>query len=156
MLSSYFVSLLRYDGCLSQYFAFKDFSEESILVELCAGSEDLILCNKHSCIHFCFSIDGTFSSQLGKFINHSSRHVNCVAKPVKRGNDVYLPFCHPKHTNRNWITLRLWDSGPWLTKGKKSFSFVKWSLLKILLQLQVCRRYYWSCKSDDRYENYMK
>lgn len=49
-----------------------------------------ILDMQYSCFHFHYSIDGTFSNQLGKFVNHSSRHVNCIAKPVKRGNVVYI------------------------------------------------------------------
>ena len=79
---------------MSQYFAFKDFlREESILVELRAGSEDYCCALTYYFvinILVFISIDGTFSSQLEKFINHSSRHVNCGAKPVKRGNDVYI------------------------------------------------------------------
>lgn len=128
---------------MSQYFAFKDFSGElvlksSLLVELCAGSEDLILCNKHSCIHFCFSIDGTFSSQLGKFINHSSRHVNCVAKPVKRGNDVYI--CLFATQNILTGTELRYDYG---IRG------LDWQKVKnhFLLSNEVCWRYYCSCKS---------
>ena len=35
-------------------------------------------------------MDATFETRHGKFVNHSSKHPNCVIKQVKVDNDNYL------------------------------------------------------------------
>ena len=37
-----------------------------------------------------YSVDGTFSNGLGKFVNHSTKHSNCVAKPVTINEKMFI------------------------------------------------------------------
>ena len=43
------------------------------------------------------SFDATFSMQLGKFVNHSSKHGNCNVKPIKEGMEVFIGLFATKY-----------------------------------------------------------
>lgn len=35
-------------------------------------------------------IDTTFSNQIDRFVNHTTKHQNCVAKPVRYGSTIII------------------------------------------------------------------